>query len=76
MAAKKQRILTVSLKASRLRALAGEQARAAFGDRVARAFLVEERHERDAAMEFNAHLATELRLQAEAADEPSIWRTL
>lgn len=66
----------VRLEAARLRSLPRSRARASFGDRVARAFLEPDGPVHAAALLFNAHLATELREQARAANEPSIWRDL
>jgi hypothetical protein len=62
----------VRAEATRLTGLPRQQARLAFSGRVARAYLLEG-NARLAGLDFNAHLATELRELAENAQQPNIW---
>lgn len=50
-----------------------KQARSTFGDRVARAFLLKNDGEFEVALQFNALLATEVRLEAKRQGERSIF---
>lgn len=66
----------VSQEAQRLLALPLARARAEFGDRVARAFLLNEPSQLSEfwqALAFNADLATELRLRAAAKGVSTLW---
>jgi hypothetical protein len=62
----------VRVEATRIFGMPRQQARQVVSDRIARAYLLDG-DEQLVALEFNAHLATELRELAEAVNEPNIW---